>query len=127
MTVAPGQSVVHPEGWWRLTLSSPRSPVPGELAAAGPCCAVFDAEALPGDLLVRSPVPGDRIHVAGVGTRKLQDVLTDARVPREGRSRVPLLVADGTVLWAAGVVRGSAAPLAPGTRSVVVGTFEYQR
>ncbi|MBB5375540.1 tRNA(Ile)-lysidine synthase [Deinococcus metalli] len=48
---------------------------------------------------LRTRRDGDRIVLAG-GTRKLSDVLTDLRVPRADRDRVPLLVgADGAVRW----------------------------
>ena len=46
----------------------------------------------------RTRLPGDRVRLPG-GTRKLSDVLTDARVPREARDAVPLLVSDAGVQW----------------------------
>ena len=46
---------------------------------------------------------GDRLRRAG-GSRKLQDVLTDMKMPRDRRRMVPLLTAGGgRVLWMAGV------------------------
>lgn len=43
--------------------------------------------------------PGDRIELSS-GTRKLSDVLTDAKVPRAERDRVPLVVDEaGAVRW----------------------------
>lgn len=92
-------------------------PVPGT-ARAGPwAIAVTPAEgASPADpytldvaagaaaegLIVRSRRPGDRIRLPG-GTRKVQDVLVDAKVPREERDAVPLLCdATGRVLWVVG-------------------------
>jgi tRNA(Ile)-lysidine synthase len=42
--------------------------------------------------------PGDRIRLSG-GTRKVSDVLSDRRVPRELRQRVPVIVQDQDVLW----------------------------
>jgi tRNA(Ile)-lysidine synthase len=122
--IAPGTSVLDPGGSWRLTLSTPRAPEPGELGRASAARALFDADALPAALVVRSPRAGDRVHIAGVGTRKLQDVLVDAKVPREARPRVPCLVADTVVLWVAGVVRGAEAAIGPATRRVVEGIFE---
>ncbi|UBV41897.1 tRNA lysidine(34) synthetase TilS [Deinococcus taeanensis] len=46
----------------------------------------------------RTRQPGDRVALPG-GTRKLSDVLTDRRVPRADRDRVPLLVSDHGVQW----------------------------
>ncbi len=55
-----------------------------------------------GDLVVRPRQPGDRLRTAG-GTRKVQDVLVDAGVPRLMRDLVPLVVLGDRVLWIAGV------------------------
>jgi tRNA(Ile)-lysidine synthase len=123
LLVAPGETVAHPTGAWTLTVSLPVEPTPDVLGGAGAARAVFDADGLPPRLLVRSPAPGDRLHVAGVGTRKVQDVLVDARVPREQRPTVPLVVAEEVVLWVAGVVRGSAALVTPQTRRVITAVF----
>lgn len=55
--------------------------------------------ALPPGWTRRTRQPGDRLRLSG-GSRKLSDVLTDARVPREDRDRVPLLAdAAGAVQW----------------------------
>jgi tRNA(Ile)-lysidine synthase len=52
---------------------------------------------------VRSRQPGDRYRPLGApGVRKLQDVLVDGKVPRATRDRVPLLTADGRLVWVAG-------------------------
>ncbi|GBF07747.1 tRNA (Ile)-lysidine synthetase-like protein [Deinococcus aerius] len=53
---------------------------------------------LPDGWTLRTRLPGDRIRLPG-GTRKLSDVLTDARVPRGERDRVPVLAAGGEVRW----------------------------
>jgi tRNA(Ile)-lysidine synthase len=45
---------------------------------------------------VRSWQPGDRIRTAG-GTKSLQDLFTDRKVPREQRARVPVVEAAGEV------------------------------
>ncbi|HIE10838.1 MAG TPA: tRNA lysidine(34) synthetase TilS [Kiritimatiellae bacterium] len=54
-------------------------------------------------LAIRSWNPGDRIRPSGMrGSRKLQDIFTDYKLPREERRRVPVLEADGEVIWIAG-------------------------
>jgi tRNA(Ile)-lysidine synthase len=45
---------------------------------------------------VRSWQPGDRIRTAG-GTKSLQDLFTDRKVPRAERARVPVVEVDGEV------------------------------
>ncbi|MGI6494673.1 MAG: tRNA lysidine(34) synthetase TilS [Kiritimatiellia bacterium] len=56
-----------------------------------------------GGLLLRARLPGDRIRPLGMeGSRKVQDVLVDAGVPREERDGVPILCAGGEVAWIPG-------------------------
>ncbi len=54
------------------------------------------------DLQLRARQPGDRIRMAG-GTRKLSDVLIDAKIPREERESLQVLASDGQVIWVEGV------------------------
>lgn len=124
LAIAPGEGVSHPAGLWRLALSLPRPRRAGEERPAGPGEALFDADTLEGDLLVRPPAPGDRLRLVGGGTRKVQDVLVDSKVPREGRPTVPILVAGEEILWVAGIARGAGALVGPGTTRVVEGLLD---
>jgi len=48
--------------------------------------------------------PGLRMRPAGgVGSRKLQDILVDARVPREDRDAWPLVFAGDRLAWVPGI------------------------
>ena len=71
--------------------------------------AVFDILELgPGRLLVRNFVPGDRVRPLGMaGSRKVKEVFIDAKIARERRPRVPIVVdeAENGVLWIPGIVR----------------------
>jgi len=122
--IVAGGSVGPADAGWRLRLSQVRPWGPDGRLPADARSAVFDADALPPALEVRSVRPGDRIHVLGVGTRKVQDVLVDAKVPRETRASVPLLVGDGRVLWVAGLARSSVALVGPETSRVVQADVE---
>nr|WP_245808444.1 tRNA lysidine(34) synthetase TilS [Deinococcus hopiensis] len=53
---------------------------------------------LPDGWTLRARQPGDRVRLPG-GTRKLSDVLTDAKIPREERDRLPLLAHGDAVQW----------------------------
>ncbi len=54
-------------------------------------------------LRVRTWLRGDRFQPLGLaGKKKLQDFFTDARVPRDWRHRVPLLVAEQGIAWVVG-------------------------
>ncbi len=71
---------------------------------ADPMTAVFDLDRLPGPLGLRFRHPGDRIWPVGMdGSKKLQDILVDAKIPRDERDRVPLLTAGSEVVWVLGV------------------------
>lgn len=57
-----------------------------------------------GPLTLRFRASGDRVQLANGRTRKLQDVLTDAGVPRERRNLVPVALAPtGAVIAVVGV------------------------
>jgi tRNA(Ile)-lysidine synthetase-like protein len=55
-----------------------------------------------GGLLVRSRTPGDRLRTDS-GTRKLQDLLVDAGVPRAMRDLVPVVAIGDRILWVPGI------------------------
>jgi tRNA(Ile)-lysidine synthase len=127
LAIAPGMGVEHPARLWRLALGAVRARGPEEVRAPDAAHALFDADVLSvTGLVVRPPQPGDRVRLLGGGRRKVQDVLVDAKVPRESRGTVPLLVAEGEVLWVAGVLRGAGAALGPSTRRVVEGVLERE-
>jgi len=65
----------------------------------------FDARAL---LTLGTRRPGLRMRpLPGGRTRKLQDILVDAKVPRHLRDSLPLVFADGELAWVPGVARDS--------------------
>ncbi len=56
---------------------------------------------------IRTRRPGDRIRPFGlVGSKKLQDYLTDRKIPEPFRDRIPLLCRGKEVLWVCGVGAG---------------------
>jgi tRNA(Ile)-lysidine synthetase-like protein len=52
--------------------------------------------------------------VGAPGTRKLQDILTDAKVPRHLRDALPLVFANGRLAWVPGIALDVEAAAAPG-------------
>jgi tRNA(Ile)-lysidine synthase len=68
--------------------------------------AVLQAEAVTLPLTVRSRRPGDRLRPLGSpGSRKLQDLFVDRKVPGFARDRVPLVVDhSGRIVWVVGHV-----------------------
>lgn len=67
----------------------------------------LDEEALRFPLAVRNRRPGDRLDPVGLnGSKKVQDMFVDAKVPRSRRDRIPMLAdAAGTILWIPGMRR----------------------
>jgi tRNA(Ile)-lysidine synthase len=68
---------------------------------------------------VRAWRDGDRMRPAGLGgSKSLQDLFTDRKVPRALRRTLPVVEADGEIVWVAGVAvdeRFAAAEGEPGT------------
>jgi tRNA(Ile)-lysidine synthase len=62
----------------------------------------FDPTALRFPLVLRTRRPGDRIRLER-GSRKISDLLIDAKVPRRERDDVLLLCGGAEVLWVAGL------------------------
>ena len=84
-----------------------------------PMEAVFDAAVLAGDLVVRNFHPGDRIEPQGLrGTRKVQDVFVDRKLPRECRMRWPIVVAGSEIIWVPAMARSRHALVTRETRKI---------
>jgi tRNA(Ile)-lysidine synthase len=65
------------------------------------------AGALATTLEVRPWRPGDRMRPLGLGgSKSLQDLFTDRKVPRERRAQLPVVVSDGEIAWVPGVATG---------------------
>jgi tRNA(Ile)-lysidine synthase len=84
----------------------------------------FDADALGARLDVRPWRAGDRMRPRGLGgSRTLQDLFTDRKVPRERRAGVPVVVASGEICWVPGVATGERFVATPATTRRVAMTF----
>ena len=87
-------------GGWELSAelveACPRPP--------GPQAAALDPAVLGPRLAVRTWREGDRMRPLGVGgSKSLQDLFTDAKVPRSLRHELPVVVSGETIAWVAGV------------------------
>jgi tRNA(Ile)-lysidine synthase len=87
-----------------------------EARAGGP--ADVTVSGLGHELTVRAWREGDRMRPAGLGgSKSLQDLFTDRKVPRALRHTLPLVEAHGEIVWVAGVAvdeRFAAAEDSPG-------------
>ncbi|MGH2960963.1 MAG: tRNA lysidine(34) synthetase TilS, partial [Solirubrobacterales bacterium] len=87
-------------GLWEVRAELSPSPV----EANGPERAILDAGALGPDVVVRPWREGDRIRPLGMsGSKTLQDLFTDRKVPRSLRHQLPVVTSGERVAWVAGV------------------------
>ncbi len=89
-------------GAWELEcLPGPQPPAPGQGSLDEP---VLDAARLAATLTVRAWRDGDRMRPLGLGgSKSLQDVFSDRKVPRSLRHSLPVVVSGDEIAWIAGV------------------------
>ena len=88
--------------------------------AGDPWRASLDADQVGTPLSLRSRRPGDRFHPKGMaGPKRLQDFYVDAKVPRDQRDAVPLLVGPKGIAWVVGHRMAAWASVGPATRRVL--------
>lgn len=122
--VAPSKKIssrgtVSWEGW-----SINSSIVPGyrvKSRAASPSVAYFDLDRLCLPALRVAPTrPGLRMKLFGSGgTRKIQDILVDAKIPRRERGFWPVIYQGDQPIWLAGIRRSNAALVTGKTRRIL--------
>jgi tRNA(Ile)-lysidine synthase len=88
----------------------------GELRCEEAADGAFDADRLGSRLDVRPWRAGDRMRPLGLGgSRTLQDLFTDRKVPREQRAAVPIVLAGDEIAWVPGVATGERFVATPDT------------
>jgi tRNA(Ile)-lysidine synthase len=88
---------------------------------SGSDAAVLDPEALDGALLVRRWHEGDRIRPLGLdGSKSLQDLFTDLKVPRSLRRTLPVVISGERIAWIAGVAVSREFAASPGSPRAAV-------
>lgn len=81
---------------------------------------LLDAAKLGEELTVRGWRDGDAMRPLGLGgTKSLQDLFTDRKVPRSLRSRLPVVESGGEIAWVAGVALSERFRLTDGTGKAV--------
>jgi tRNA(Ile)-lysidine synthase len=90
-------------------------------AVEGPDLAVLDPAVLGEPLVVRSWREGDRMRPLGLGgSKSLQDLFTDRKVPRSLRRSLPVVISDGRIVWIAGVAVSEEFVAGPGASEAAV-------
>ncbi|HEX2359397.1 MAG TPA: tRNA lysidine(34) synthetase TilS [Solirubrobacterales bacterium] len=84
--------------------------------------AFLDPAALPDTLVVRSWRDGDRMRPVGLdGSKSLQDLFTDRKIPRSLRRLLPVVTSGDRIAWVAGVaVSGEFAASPDAARAAVL-------
>ena len=76
----------------------------------GPWCASVSLAKVAGrEVIVRAVRPGDRMEPYGMeGSKKLQDIFTDLKIPKAKRERWPVVECGGEIIWLPGyrIARG---------------------
>jgi tRNA(Ile)-lysidine synthase len=86
-----------------------------------PSAAVLDPSSLDGALRVRPWRRGDRMRPLGLGgSKSLQDLFTDRKVPRSLRRTLPVVTSGGRIAWIAGVAVSEEFAAAPGSERAAV-------
>lgn len=86
---------------------------------------LLDADGVVGSLRLRTRLPGDRIRPAsGIGSRRVQDIMVDLKLPRELRTDWPLLADTAGLLWLPGLVVADHVHPTPDTATYLVVTLE---
>ena len=82
----------------------------------------FAAKSLPDILTVRPWQTGDRMIPFGqTKPKKLQDIFSDAKVPREKRHQLPVVCAGETIIWVPNARRAEFGRVSQGEEAVVIG------
>jgi tRNA(Ile)-lysidine synthase len=87
--------------------------------APGPDRVSIDADSVAWPLVVDGPRSGDRMRPLGLaGTKKVSDVLVDAKVPRRLRRATPVIRDGDRIVWMAGVALAHECRVTPDTERV---------
>jgi tRNA(Ile)-lysidine synthase len=88
--------------------------------------ASFDLKKTGTSLIVRGRKPGDRFHPLGMShSRKIQDFMVDAAIPRSWRDTVPLVCSPEQIMWVVGWRMDDRTKVSTSTESVL--RLEFHR
>ena len=116
----PGEIALR-DGWRLHVQDVPHWNLDAIANNVNPLVAWIDADALGDAPVLRTRRRGDRFQPQGMGgsTVRLSDLLINTKVPKLWRDHVPLLEADGHILWVVSVRVSERALVRPETQHVV--------
>lgn len=116
--VVPGEGSHPLPGGGELVVQ--RVPRPADLDTGSRRVAYLAPEAAPFPWLVRAFAAGDRFIPLGMqGAQKVKDLFINEKIPPAVRSRTPLLLSGGIIVWVAGVRLGDKARVTAATGAVL--------
>lgn len=119
LLTVPGETVLPEIGWRFQTVLGAQPHLcrlnPQDTSALR---VLLDADKVQGGLRVRNRRPGDRI-VLKEGTKKLQDLFVDKKIPREARDTIPLICDENALIWIVGQAVNEAYRVTPRTQRAV--------
>ena len=92
----------------------------GSIRESDPWTAHLDAERIRYPLVLRNFRPGDKFIPLGMrGHKKVKDLFIDRKVPKDLRSRLPILLSGDEILWICGMMLGQVAKVSPRTEKIL--------
>jgi tRNA(Ile)-lysidine synthase len=117
----PGEATLSVPGACRFGSWEVRADLREAPEADGADIAILDPAALTERLVVRSWRDGDRMRPLGLGgTKSLQDLFTDRKVPRSLRRTLPVVTSGDRIAWIAGVAVSEEFAAPPGSAEAAV-------
>ncbi|MGC9333130.1 MAG: tRNA lysidine(34) synthetase TilS [Anaerolineae bacterium] len=123
----PGVTAMEGSGWVLRSSVMDARDLPADWEAnPDPWRAFLDLRSIGARLWLRTRQPGDRFQPLGMGGHavKLADFLTNQKVPRSTRDRLPLLVAEWGICWVCGQRIDTRARVHGGTQQILFLRFE---
>lgn len=91
-----------------------------QIAGADSKTAFVDYAALDKNLVIRNKREGDKFHPLGMkGSKKLQDLFVDEKIPMELRDSLPVVESGGKIIWVGGMRIDERAKVKNDTKKVV--------
>jgi tRNA(Ile)-lysidine synthetase-like protein len=120
----PGDELVLPRAGrvplgagWAIDVTSVPPPPPRPVDAWE---VYLDSAAIAWPLVARRRRPGDRLRPAGGrGSRRLQDLFVDARVPQALRDAWPIIATPTAIVWVAGMRAADSYQATPESQSII--------
>jgi tRNA(Ile)-lysidine synthase len=105
---------------WRIEIKIYSAPLLEE-SLLNPLIGIFDVDRFSSPVSVRNRRDGDRMQPLGMqGTKKLQDIFMDKKIPKRRREELPVFTSGGEIFWIPGIASGERFKVTDKTKKVAV-------